>query len=68
MLTFEKHSKHGEIKGAALIKDKELRSLIDFLSRDFNKFNFNGKTRDGTIINFNDIEELISYSNYKKEN
>ncbi|MCC5928773.1 MAG: hypothetical protein JJU28_05970 [Cyclobacteriaceae bacterium] len=59
-----KHSKQGELYGAVLIHEQELRNLVEFLEKHFNKISFNGKTKDGTNINFSDLEDFISYANY----
>ncbi|GAB2994399.1 hypothetical protein GCM10027284_09580 [Cyclobacterium sediminis] len=62
----KKHSKHGELYGAVLILETELRSFVDFLAKDFVEIAINGKTKDGTNINFSDLNEFISYSNFEK--
>jgi|GEM_PF-2471165 len=62
----KKHSKHGELYGAVLVEESELRDFIDFLAKDFTEIGINGKTKDGTNISFSCLDEFISYSNFEK--
>ena len=66
MIYTKKHSKNGNLYGAVLIQETDLLSFVEFLSKHFNEININGKTIDGTNINFSNLEEFTSYSNFEK--
>lgn len=61
----KKYQKNQEICGAILIQEDSLKSLMKFLEKHFDEFEFFGKTKDGTKIQFVDLEELLNYPNSK---
>ncbi|GAB5409310.1 MAG: hypothetical protein BalsKO_16750 [Balneolaceae bacterium] len=65
MSYFKKHSKHGNLFGAILVHEAELRSFVNFLDKNFSEIGINCKTVDSTNITFSDLEEFIEYPNFK---
>ena len=66
MSYLHKQRKFGSIKKASLVKDKDLSHLVEFLGITFEVVNFKAKTVDGTIINFENLEEILAYPNFAK--
>lgn len=56
---FKRNSKNGELKIATLISENEITKLGNFLSENFNNVAYKGSTKDGTIIRFVSLEDLI---------
>lgn len=63
---FTRNSKVIWLKMATLINENEITELESFLSENFNNIAYKGSTKDGTIIRFLSLEELLSYPNFNK--
>lgn len=63
---FKKHSKRERLKGAALIKERELKVFLKFLQKNFKDIKINVKTIDQTSISFYDLDEFLQYPNFTK--
>lgn len=63
---FKRNSKNGKLTIATLITENEITKLGNFLSVNFNNVKYKGTTKDGTIIRFTSLEDLLSYPNFDK--
>lgn len=64
MSLFHKHTKYGKVKVSTLIQERELKNLDEFLLKEFDDVSYKGKTKDGTSVQFESINELLSYPNF----
>ena len=62
---WKKYTKSQETHWAILIEENTLKSLIKFIQKNFKEVQYLWKCKDNTRITFNDLDDLVNYSNNK---
>ena len=66
MRYYKKYNKSGEVFCSSVLEPDTLTSFNDFLNKEFSEIVYVGRCVDNTKIEFNDLNELLGYQNFRK--